>query len=190
MERHPMNPDAHNLEEEFFARESAALLEKLKQQGRQKERRAALRDVLPNAEDAFLDHLIAMDIEPGTVLALTLVPLAAVAWADGAIDAKERAAVLKAAEERGVVPGSPARQLLERWLEHQPGPRLIDTWKRYARGLWGTFDDAQRKLVRERTIEMARGIAEQTGGFLGLGSKVSPAERAVLEELERALSES
>jgi len=187
MERHPPNPDARNLEEEFFARESAALLEKLREQGRQKERRAALREVAPNADEALLDHLIALDIEPGTVLALTLVPLAVVAWADGAIDARERAAVLKAAEERGVTPGTPARQLLERWLEHRPGPRLIDTWKQYARGLWGTFDDAQRQAVRERTIEMARGIAEQTGGFLGLGSKVSPAERAVLEDLEQAL---
>lgn len=187
MEKHPLNPDARNLEEEFFAKESAALLERLRQQGRQKERRAALREAAPNADDALLDHLIALDIEPGTVLALTLVPLAAVAWADGSMDSRERAAVLKAAEERGLTPGSPARQLLERWLEHRPGPKLIDTWKRYARGLWGTFDDAQRQDIRERTIGMARGIAETSGGFLGLGSKISAAERAVLEDLEQAL---
>lgn len=188
MERHPTSPDARDLEEEFFARQNAALLEKLRQEARHKERREALREVAPNADDALLDHLITLGLAPETVLALTLVPLAVVAWADGAIDARERAALLKEAEERGVAPGSPARQLLESWLERRPPPALLETWKRYARGIWGTLDDAHRAAMRERMLGLARGIAEATGGFLGLGSKISPAERAVLEELERALS--
>jgi len=187
MERQPLNPDARNLEDEFFARENSALLEKLRQQAQHMARRDALRAVAPNADDALLDHLITLGLQPETVLALTLVPLAVVAWADGTIDARERAALLKAAEERGVVSGSPARQLLEAWLDRRPGPALLETWKRYARGIWGTLDEAHRAALRERMTGMARGIAETTGGFLGLGSKISPAERAVLEELEQAL---
>jgi hypothetical protein len=187
MERHPLNPDARNLEDEFFARENAALLEKLRRQAQEKERREALRAAAPNADDALIDHLIALGIGPETLLALTLVPLAAVAWADGTIDARERDALLRAAEERGVAPGSPARQLLEGWLERRPGPALIEAWKRYVRAIWGSFDEAQRGAMRERTIEMARGVAEATGGFLGLGSRISQAERAVLDDLERAL---
>lgn len=188
MERHPINPDARNLEDEFFARENAALLEKLRKEARIRERREALREVAPNADDALIDHLIALGLGPETVLALTLVPLAVVAWADGTIDQRERAALLKVAEERGVAPGSPARQLLESWLERRPGPALLEAWKRYARGIWGTLDEAQRGDMRERMLGLARSIAEAAGGFLGLGSRVSPAERAVLEELERALS--
>jgi tellurite resistance protein len=188
MEHHPTNPDARDLEEEFFARQNAALLEKLRAQARVQARRDALREVAPNADDALLDHLITLGLGPETVLALTLVPLAVVAWADGQIDGKERAALLKAAEERGVAPGSPARALLESWLDHRPPASLLETWKRYARGIWGTLDETHRAAMRERMLGLARGIAEATGGFLGLGSKVSPAERAVLEELERALS--
>ena len=55
------------------------------------------------------------------------------------------------------------------------------------RAIWGSLGEAERRAVHSRMIELARGVAEAAGGFLGLGSKVSPAERAVLEELERAL---
>src|SRR5688572_23870713 len=127
----PLNPDAITLEEAFFADRDAALLRKLREETRQKERREALREALPNANDALLDRLIAMGMGPHTVLALILVPLAAVAWADGAIDPEERAAVLKAAEERGIKPGTPAGQMLASWLERPVDARLMETWKTY-----------------------------------------------------------
>ena len=42
-----------------------------------------MREVVRVNDDALIDNLIALGLEPGTVLALQLVPLAAVAWADG-----------------------------------------------------------------------------------------------------------
>ncbi len=187
MERHPPNPDARSLEEAFFAKQNAELLEKLRKEARHKERRQALREVVPNADEALLDRLLEMDLGPETILALILVPLVAVAWADGRIDPRERAALLKAAEERGVAPGSAARRLLEGWLIRRPESHLLEAWTRYVRAIWGSLGEAERRAVHSRMIELARGVAEAAGGFLGLGSKVSPAERAVLEEMERAL---
>ena len=187
MER-PLNPDARSLEEAFFAKKNAELLEKLREKARLEERRQAMREVVPNADDALVDHLLDIGLNPETVLALVLVPLVVVAWADGTIDPRERTALLKAAEERGVAPGSVARQLLEGWFEQRPAPRLLEAWKRYARAVWGTLEETQRRAVHVRMIELARGVAEAAGGFLGLGSKISPAERAVLDDLERALS--
>jgi tellurite resistance protein len=187
MDKHPLNPDARALEEAFFAKKDAELLEKLRKESRQKERRKALRGVLPSADDALLDHLHEIGLGPETVLALVLVPLVAVAWADGQVDPRERAALLKAAEERGVKEGSPARQLLEGWLQRRPGPQLFETWKRYAPVLRGSLQGAERDAMHARIIDLARGVAEAAGGFLGLGSKTSPAERAVLDELERTL---
>src|SRR5262245_60472249 len=187
MERHTTNPDARALEDAFFARQDAKLLETLRQQARQKERRAALRETLPNADDALLDRLLDLGIGPGTVLAVILVPLAAVAWADGSIDDRERAALIRAATERGVAPGSPAMTLLEGWLAHPPDAGLLKVWKHYVRALWGSLGDAERGAMHDRMIGLARGVAEAAGGFLGLGSKISPAERAVLEEMDQAL---
>lgn len=188
MDGYPQNPDARSLEEAFFARENAELLEKLKQKAQREERRQAMREVVPNADDAFLDHLLDIGLTPETVLALVLVPLLMVAWADGRIDRRERDALLKAAEERGVAPGSVSHQILDRWLENRPEPRLFEAWKRYARAVWGTLAEPERRAVHHRMVDLARGVAEAAGGFLGLGSKISPAERAVLDEVERELS--
>ena len=182
----PFQPDAKNLEDAFFARQDAELLENLRKQALLKEKRAALREVAPRADDALIDKMMELGIGPEVVLALTLVPLTLVAWADGAIDAKERAVLLKAAEERGMEPGSPARAMFERWLVRQPGPQLVETWKKYIRSIWGDFDEAERIKIKTTLIGMARGVAEAAGGFLGLRS-ISTAERAVLEDLEATL---
>ena len=184
----PPNPDARSLEEAFFAKQNTELLDKLRKEAREKERRRALREAVPNADDALLDHLLELGLGPETVLALILVPLVSVAWADGQIDPRESAALLKAAEERGVKEKSPARQLLEGWLQRRPGPQLFEAWKRYVPVLWGRLEEAERRAIHARMIDLARGVAESAGGFLGLGSKISPAERAVLDDLQRTLS--
>jgi len=186
--RKPLNPDAITLEDEFFLKEDARLLEKLRQQARQMERRAVLRQVAPHADDALLDHFIALDIQPETVLAMVLVPLAAVAWADGQIDQREREAVLKAAAERGITEGTPAYGMLMSWLNQPPSSRLMDAWKRYVAGMWSKFDPAEKKAMHDRLVSMARDVAKAAGGFLGLGSKISAPEQAVLDEMEKVLS--
>jgi hypothetical protein len=104
--------DARTLEDAFFTKENARLLEQLK--GKQK--REALREMVKVEDETFLDRLIELGIGPETVLALTLVPLIAVAWADGTLDGRERDAIIKAAEEKGVSPETAGHQLLETWL--------------------------------------------------------------------------
>jgi hypothetical protein len=108
--------DARALEDAFFTKENARLLEQLKE----KQKREALREVVQIKDETFLDRLIELGIGPETVLALTLVPLIAVAWADGTLDGRERDAIIKAAEEKGVSPNvafPPARAGVVRQLE-------------------------------------------------------------------------
>jgi tellurite resistance protein len=175
--------DARTLEDAFFTKENARLLEQLK--GKQK--REALREMVKVEDETFLDRLIELGIGPETVLALTLVPLIAVAWADGALDGRERDAIIKAAEEKGVSPETAGHQLLETWLSRRPERELFDSWKQYVRGIWETFTDEERQRMRERTLDWALAVAEASGGFLGVISKVSPSERVVIKELENVL---
>src|SRR5262245_4091403 len=185
--KHRLQPDAKSLEDAFFAQQDALLLKKLREEAKIKARRDALRAVLPNADETLLDHLMALDIQPETALAIILVPLAAVAWADGEMDARERDAILRAAAERGITSGSPAHTMLTSWLDRQPNRRLMDTWKRYIQAMWNRFDPAEREAMRTRLIGMAREVARSAGGILGLG-KISAAEQAVLDDLEKALT--
>ena len=113
--------------------------------------------------------------------------LAAVSWVDGRLDDKERKAILKAASERGVEPGTPNYAMLEAWLKEKPNKRLMDAWKKYARSIWEELTEHERVLMRESIVGKAREIAEAAGGFLGIQS-ISPQEKALLEELERVLS--
>ena len=187
MSNPPLNPDARNLEDAFFARENARLLDEMRKRAALQDRRDALRQAIKGADDALLDHLLDLGVNAQTVLAMMLLPLVRVAWADGAIDAKEREAVLKAAELRGVESGTPGHDVLKSWLAQKPGESMIAAWGKYLEGIWPSLAPHEREDLRERLLGLARGVAEAAGGFLGLGSKISAAERAILDEVAAAL---
>ena len=171
------------LEDSFFARENERLLRKLQEEAAMAERRHALKEAMNLDNEQVINALVDLEVAPETVAAFSIVPLIEVAWADGEIQPKERAAILKAAEERGIKPASPNHALLESWLCHKPEPALMDTWKAYARELHANLDAELSAALRERLIARTRAVAEAAGGFLGIGA-ISKAEQAVLDELE------
>jgi len=189
VERDDFNNAARKLEDAFFAKENARLLQQMRDRAKQQERRAAMREVVRVNDDAFIDHLIELGLEPQTVLALQLVPLAAIAWADGKIEPRERDAVLKAAASQGVAAESVAGQMLNNWLVQQPSVELLDAWKSQIRALWPSLSQKERDEIRASGLERARSVAEAAGGFLGLTSRISPEEKAVLDDLAQTLAD-
>ena len=174
------------LEEEFFKREN----EKLRQQLHAKLESQANREGLAKASGishpGVLDHLAKLGLDAETVIALGLVPLIDVAWADGKMDEKERLAVLSAAREKGVDDASPAGLLLAGWLSAPPAPKLREAWIAYVRALCQELDPEERSELRDDLLGRARAVAEAAGGFLGLRSKISPREQQELARLEAA----
>jgi len=187
MDEHLLKKQAKDLEETFFAKENERLLRELQTKAKLDGKRKALSAVIKAKDPAIIEHLIELGIGPESVLAVGLVPLAAVSWADGRLDDKERKAILKATSERGVEPGTPTYAMLEAWLKEKPNKRLMDAWKKYARSIWEELTEHERVLMRESIVGKAREIAEAAGGFLGVLS-ISPQEKALLEEFERVLS--
>ena len=175
------------LEEAFFARENAALLAELRKKSSTESRRDRLREVVKIKDEAFLARLDTLGIEPQTVLAVVLVPLVFVAWADGKLDDREREAILAAARDRGVAAEQTARRLLASALEHRPDPKLLALWKTFAKRLWGRFTADERWQMRQHVLHSAREVAEAAGGMLGITSPISAAERKILEEMEKVL---
>jgi len=173
------------LEDSFFARENERLLKKLRETHEFMERRQALKEAINLDDDEVIDALLKLDVKPETVAALSVVPLVQVAWAYGKVQPEERKAILEAAEERGIVIGTPCHDLLESWLSSRPGPELMDAWKRYARELHDNLDAAANNELKFRLIDRARGIAEASGGIMGM-LKVSKEEQAVIDELQHA----
>lgn len=186
-DEHLLKKQAKDLEEAFFAQENERLLRELREKAEVEEKRQALGAVLKTKDPEIIDHLLELGVGPESVLAVALVPLAAVSWADGSLDDKERKAILKAASERGVKPGSASYAMLEVWLKEKPHPRLMDAWKSYARGIWEQLTDSEKILMHDKIVGQAREIAEAAGGFLGFAS-ITPQEKSLLEELGEVLS--
>lgn len=188
MDQDTLKSAAQTLENAFFAKENARLLKQLREKAQAQEQRAAMREALRIDDEALIDHLLALGLSAETVLAMTLVPLAMVAWADGEIQAQEREAILKAAADEGVAPETLTGQMLETWLTRPLEPSLVEAWKRYTQAIWPALTPHERDEIRSVTFGRASAVAQAAGGFLGLTSKVSAAERAALDELSRLLA--
>jgi hypothetical protein len=175
------------MEEEFFRKQEKALIERQRAEQARKTARQALADAAGLADDAVLDRLVELGIHPDSVLALRLVPLVAIAWADGHMDARERQALLSGLTAAGLAPGSAAYGLVQGWLQGPPPPALLEAWSAYTTGLAAKLPPAERAKLRESVLGQARAVAEAAGGFLGVG-KISTGEEAILRRLERAFA--
>jgi hypothetical protein len=174
------------LEESFLAKENAALLERLKAEEWAKATKANLAEISGIEDDEVLGKIVALGIDLGSWAAISLIPLVEVAWADGKVDERERQAVMSAAEANGILPSSPSFELLDRWLSHRPDGRLMEAWGGYIVDLCATLGPAEIASVKEKVVGRAREVATAAGGFLGLGSKISPEEEIILTELAKA----
>jgi hypothetical protein len=174
------------LEDSFFAKENKKLLDRLRAEKEKKAAKEGLAQVSGISDAVVLDRLVEIGIGPDTWTALSLVPLVEVAWADGKLDAKERRAVLSAAEANGVSAGSPSYQLLESWLAQRPQARLLEAWGEYMVGVCGQLGEGEREALKSEILGRARSVAEAAGGILGLINRVSAEEEALLAELEKA----
>ena len=176
------------LEEAFFAKQDAVLRQRLAEPAEVRARKEAYTAASGITDAVVLDALVKLDISPETLAAIALVPLVAVAWADGSIDAKERAAVLRAAGEAGLKPGASGYSMLEKWLETAPPAALVDSWKGYVGAITAGMDHASRRALQGPIMDRARTVALAAGGFLGIGMRISDVEEKVLGDLAGAFS--
>jgi hypothetical protein len=71
-------------------------------------------------------------------------------------------------------------------MTHRPPKNLLSAWVHYTRGLCESLTAEEKERFREKIIDRAMQIAQASGGFLGLGNKVSKAEQTVIDTLKTA----
>lgn len=172
------------LEEAFFAQHNEELIRKLRAADPARPERERLAEASGLRDAALLDRLVALGIGSGTLAALSLVPLVIVAWSDGTLGEKERAAILSAAHDNGLDGTGPGRELLAQWLAKPPPPALLQAWTDYVHAL----SPETRAVLHRQVMDRATQVAEAAGGLLGLLSGISAVEKATLARLEAAFS--
>ena len=178
------------LEDAFFAEQDAILRRRLREADETNARRAALRVASGITDTVLLDRLSALGITAATLTALSLMPLVVVAWADGAVDERERVAVLSGAAQLGLRPSDTGYDLFASWLTRRPPPELISAWRDYVAALLPILDENTRATLRATILTRARAVADATGALLGVWPRISDSERVALAEIERCLAAS
>lgn len=175
------------LEESFFQKQNEELARKLRDEQASKEAKKAMAALSGVNDDALLDELIAAGVGPESLAALTLYPLVAVAWADGKLDPSEKQAVLRAAQQQGIVEGSASQALLDSWLATKPAAQLLQVWRDYVQALKTVLKPEQFAEIEARVLARSTDVAQAAGGILGLGA-LSREEKDVIATLKQAFS--
>jgi hypothetical protein len=143
------------LEEAFFSKENERLRQRLRDMGQARQHKEALSAASGITDDAVLDRLAALNIGGDTLAALALVPLVAVAWADGDVDDKERRVLLAKASEMGLGKQDVSYQLFERWLAAPPAAKLLAAWKDYIGAFAASLDPRDRRARSGKSCSIA-----------------------------------
>ena len=180
-------------EEDYFRRKEQELIEKLRNRTEVEAHRKGLAEAIGLENEQILDVLREIGFDRATVVVLFLVPLLQVAWSDGSIADRERALLLEAAHAHGVKEGTPAHAKLNEWLAAKPAEQMVERALQVIRDIMAFQSTDVRQATTDKLLNACERIAAASGGFLGLGSKISPEEAAVMKrvasEIERAHAE-
>jgi tellurite resistance protein len=179
-----------SLEEEYFRKHDAKLIEKLRERGKVEEIAEALAVKLQIDDPALLRRIMALGVTLDTGPAFLLAPLVQVAWAEGGVTDREREKVLRIATERGVDPASPAYTQLQQWLRKRPADAIFDTAVEAIKTGLSVLTPAERADRIKRIVDACREVASASGGLgrlLGLGTGVSSEEESLLDAMVTTL---
>jgi hypothetical protein len=176
------------LEEEYFRKKEQELLEQIRRRAALQAEREELAEATGIADEEILATLREMGYTRETVELLHLVPLVQVAWASGSVTPRERELVLRLSEWRGVRMDSPAWEQLNNWLDERPSDDFFLKTLRIIRHLLDSQTMKEQVTGRTGLISFCIRIANASGGFLGIGSKISEGEQAALEQIVEELN--
>lgn len=177
-------------EAEFFQRQDAKLIAKIRERAHLHEVALALSEKLRVDDPALLERVVRLGFTRETGASILLAPLVEVAWADGDVSNAERRAVLDLAAARGVEPGTPAHEQVLAWMRVRPSAELLETAMEVLRVGFGVLPPAERDQHIRELLDVCDRVAEASGGLaklFGIGRGVSGEEARLLDELARKL---
>ena len=177
-----------HLEEKYFREKERELIERLKQKASKEAARKALSEAVGVSDESTLQTLEEMGYDREVVTVLHFFPLVAVAWADGNISADERKKIVTAARAWGVHYGTAADKKLHEWLSSKPDETTTNRALRVIRDIMRFSGPEKQADYHENILRLSEAVANASGGLLGIGSRISAAERKVIERVAKELT--
>ena len=140
------------------------------------ERQTGIRDA------AMLEQLQDLGFTPATIALLPLIPVLQVAWAEGAVSAAERTAIVNLARSRGIEVGSEADYQLVEWLERRPSGQTFHQATQLIVAMVEHPGEAFDDMSADDLLKYCEQIAHTSGGIFGIGA-LSVGERQALEQI-------
>lgn len=134
------------------------------------------------SEDALAARVAAMGFVGDARRIFDLLPLVYVAWADGEIQAGERAAIIGLLRVRGIPLGD-AYTMMIALLEKEPSAEYLEESLVLLRALIERGDAAKAKTI----VGLCIAVAKAAGGFLGIFNPISKEEKQAIEHIAERL---
>jgi hypothetical protein len=179
--------DSKRKEDDFFYKRDRELILEAR---RQAESEAQLRDlsaVTGISDRQILRDLQRFDFNAQSAILLDLIPLIKVAWSDGSVNELERERILTIARLDGMQDGDPNWARMAHYLETRPSDEFFRVTVRAVRALLETVPLGDRGRLEHELIRHCTSVASVSGGFFGLGSRISDAEQSAIREIVAAL---
>jgi hypothetical protein len=173
------------LEETYFRKREQELLEKLHREKALELEREHMAESSGIGDPSMLLELQKDGYTEETIALLPLVPMIAMAWAEGGVADREREKIFEIARSRNILPGSPSYRQLSEWLETKPAHQFFeDTLHALGMMLRGLAPDARRAL-QENILAYCRQVAATASGVILGRGKLSAEEEDLISHIAR-----
>jgi tellurite resistance protein len=182
----PVEPSEE--EEKYFRAVDADVRRKLRQSlednAKALEEAGRIADAVDTDDAAIAEQIRKLGFDGESARVFDLLPLVHVAWADGAVQGKERREIMRVVAKRGLGPDSAGARVLASLLDDRPPETFMRASREILRQLIARTDGRADEVV-----ELCMKVAAASGGFLGLGQRIDDDERRLIAEISIALGQ-
>jgi len=188
MIRPTKNTARHALEEAFARDVDSLLMDRLQTEADSDEAKERLAKASGWSDHKLLSQLALLGVTPESLMAVQMIPLVLIAWANHGVDQKEREFVMSKAERFGIRERSEAHAILEHWLRNRPPVTVFDTWRRFIRCELASMPPKSRERLVVLMKNLMFATARCSGGFLGL-RRICANEQRLITAMSRILDD-
>jgi hypothetical protein len=174
-------------EDHYFLKQEQRRLEKARQTSAREAELLRLMEAFGIREPELVRELADAGFDIETLRLLYLTPVIHVAWSDGFVSRQESEQVQRIAGLHGIVPGSAAHERLTAWLSERPSDQFFQACLHGVRAMLRHRPASEAQALGRDLVWYCTQIASASGGFLGLGSRISREEEEMLARLTAEL---